>query len=205
LAQAERSRSKPRQQDLVIKENEMSWVVRRMIVLSLVLAIVGSGGGWASAQQPTPPAQPPSANPPAAEPGAAGEDITSDIELTRASIQLRRQALVTAAMDLAPKEAEAFWPLYREYRMEMAKVGDRLSKLLVQYAGQYDTLTDAQAVKIMDEYLSIEKAKNSVKGKFVSRFRKTLPARKVMRFFQIDNKLDAVINAELASIVPLAR
>jgi hypothetical protein len=139
-------------QDLVIKENEMSWVVRRMIVLSLVLAIVVSGSGWASAQQPAPPA---------AEPGAAGEDITSDIELTRASIQLRRQALVTAAMDLTPKEAEAFWPLYREYRMEMAKVGDRLSNLLVQYAGQYDTLTDAQAVKIMDEYLGIEKAKKA--------------------------------------------
>jgi hypothetical protein len=187
----------------VIKENEMSWVVRRMIGLSLVIAIVASGGGLASAQQPAPPAQPPS--PPAAEPGAASEDITSDVELTRASIQLRRQALVTAAMDLTPKEAEAFWPLYREYRMEMAKVGDRLSKLLVQYAGQYDTLTDAQAVTIMDEYLGIEKAKNSVKGKYVSRFRKVLPARKVMRFFQIDNKLDAVINAELASIVPLAR
>ena len=118
----------------------MSWVVRRRIALSLVLAIAVSGGGWASAQQPTPSAQPPSASPPAAEPGAAGEDITTDIELTRASIQLRRQALVTAAMDLAPKEAEAFWPLYREYRVEMAKVGDRLSKLLIQYAGQYDTL-----------------------------------------------------------------
>ena len=183
----------------------MSWVVRRMIGLSLVLAIVVSAGGWALAQQPAPPAQSPSANPPAAEPGAADEDITSDIELTRASIQLRRQALVTAAMDLAPNESEAFWPLYREYRMEMAKVGDRLSKLLVQYAGQYDTLTDAQAVKIMDEYLGIEKAKNEVKGKYVSRFRKVLPARKVMRFFQIDNKLDAVINRELASIVPLAR
>ena len=181
----------------------MSWVVRRTIGLSLVLAIVVWAGGWASAQQPTPSAQPQS--PPATEPGAADEDITSDIELTRASIQLRRQALVTAAMDLAPNESEAFWPLYREYRMEMAKVGDRLSKLLVQYAGQYDTLTDAQAVKIMDEYLDIEKAKNNVKGKYISRFRKVLPARKVMRFFQIDNKLDAVINRELASIVPLAR
>jgi hypothetical protein len=57
----------------------------------------------------------------------------------------------------------------------------------------------------MDEYLSIEKAKNNVKGKFVSRFRKILPARKAMRFFQADNKLDAVVNAQLASIIPLAR
>src|SRR2546422_7462264 len=37
----------------------------------------------------------------------------------------RSQALVTAAMDLESKEADAFWPLYREYRMAMATVNDR--------------------------------------------------------------------------------
>jgi hypothetical protein len=108
-------------------------------------------------------------------------------------------------MDLAPKEAEAFWPLYREYRLEMAKVGDRASKLLVQYTEQYDNLTDEQAKNIMKEWLRVEKAKTGVKSKYVSRFEKILPARKVMRFFQADNKLDAVINAQLAQIVPLAR
>jgi hypothetical protein len=45
----------------------------------------------------------------------------------------------------------------------------------------------------------------SVKSKYVSRFQKILPARKVMRFFQADNKLDSVVASQLASIVPLAR
>ena len=87
----------------------------------------------------------------------------------------------------------------------MAKVGDRVSKLLVQYSDQYDTLTDAQADQIMKEWLSIENAKNDIKKKYVSRFKKILPSRKVMRFFQADNKLDAMLNAKLASVVPLAR
>jgi hypothetical protein len=95
--------------------------------------------------------------------------------------------------------------MYREYRVEMAKVGDRVSNLLVKYTQQYDTLTDDQANQIMKDWLSIEKAKNNVKDKYVSRFKKILPPRKVMRFFQADNKLDAVVNAQLASIVPLAR
>ena len=182
----------------------MSNVARPLIMLSMALVFALAGPGWVSAQQPSAPPQPPGASAPA-QSEASDEDITSEMELTRASIQLRRQALVTAVMDLAPKEAEAFWPLYREYRLEMAKVGDRLAKLLVQYSEQYDTLSDEQAAKIMTEYLNIEKAKNNVKGKFVSRFRKILPARKVMRFFQADNKLDTVVNAQLASIVPLAR
>jgi hypothetical protein len=87
----------------------------------------------------------------------------------------------------------------------MAKVGDRASNLLVQYSNQYDNLTDAQAKSIMKEWLSVDKAKNGVKSKYVSRFEKILPARKVMRFFQADNKLDAMLNAQLAQIVPLAR
>jgi hypothetical protein len=183
------------------EENGMSKAARWTITLAVSLVLSASMADRLPAQQPSAPAQPPGAGAPA-EPEA---DLTSDIELTRASIQLRRQAIMTSTMDLTPQQSQAFWPLYREYRVEMAKVGDRVSKLFVQYAEQYDTLTDEQAVKIMNEWLAIERAKTGVKSAFVPRFRKILPARKVMRFFQADNKLDAVINAELASVVPLAR
>jgi hypothetical protein len=138
-------------------------------------------------------------------PEAAKSDITSDIELTRAAIQVRRQAIVTAAMDLEPGEAQAFWPLYREYRSDMAKVNDRYVKLLVTYAESYDALSDQLAAKILRQYLDIERGRTAVKAKYVPRFEKVLPARKVMRFFQADNKLDALVNAELAAEVPLAR
>ena len=135
----------------------------------------------------------------------AERDITNEIELTRAAIQLRRQALVTAAMDLGAKEAEVFWPLYRDYRTEMARVNDRFVTLLTGYLESYDSLTDQQANKMLDDYLGIEKARTGVKGKYLSKFRKVLPGRKVARFFQIDNKLDAVMQADLAANIPLAR
>jgi hypothetical protein len=180
----------------------MSKAARRMIMLLIALGLAASMTSWGVAQQPTAPAQPPAGT---AAPGADEEDLTSDLALTRASIQLRRQAIVTSIMDLTPKESEAFWPLYREYRVEMAKVGDRMSKLLVQYSEQYDGLTDAQASQIMKDWISVEKARMGVKDKYISRFKKILPARKVMRFFQADNKLDAMLLAQLASVVPLAR
>ena len=180
----------------------MSKAARRTIMLLIALGLAVSVTSWGVAQQPTAPAQPPAGT---AAPGADEEDLTSDLALTRASIQLRRQAIVTSIMDLTPKESEAFWPLYREYRVEMAKVGDRMSKLLVQYSEQYDGLTDAQASQIMKDWISVEKARMGVKDKYISRFKKILPARKVMRFFQADNKLDAVLQAQLASVVPLAR
>ena len=178
----------------------MRSTMRLMIVLGIAFYALTPGGGGALAQTAAP--QP---APEMKTDDLLQGDITSDIELTRASIQVRRQALVTAAMDLAPKDADVFWPLYREYREEMAKVNDRFVRLLVGYLENYDSLTDEAARKMLDEYLSIDRARNGVKSTFVPRFGKVIPAKQVTRFFQIDNKLDAVINAELAKLVPLAR
>ena len=178
----------------------MRSTMRLMIVLGIAFYALTPGGGGALAQT-----APPQPAPEMKTDDLLQGDITSDIELTRASIQVRRQALVTAAMDLAPKDADVFWPLYREYREEMAKVNDRFVRLLVGYLENYDSLTDEAARKMLDEYLSIDRARNGVKSTFVPRFGKVIPAKQVARFFQIDNKLDAVINAELAKLVPLAR
>jgi hypothetical protein len=179
-------------------------IVRQWIMpgIAVLLALCPATGA-VSAQTPAP------APAPAAPPGAPAEepkvDITSDIELTRAAIQVRRQALVTAAMDLEPKESEAFWPVYRAYRTDMAKVNDRYTNLLVTYLENYDTLSDQMATRIMGDYLGIERDRTAIKARYLPRFRKVMPARKVMRFFQVDHKLDALINAELAADVPLAR
>ena len=157
----------------------------------------------------TPPAtaqaSPSSAAPPASTPGDASGDILSEIALTRSAIQARRQAIVTAAMDLTGPEAEAFWPMYRSYRTDMAKVDDRLVNLILVYAANYDSLTDDKAKQLLSDYFDVERARLDVKTQYVPRFNGVLPARKVARFFQVDNKLDKKIQAELAEEIPLAR
>ena len=170
----------------------MKLSARRLVLLALAFVMVAPA--FAAAQTPAPAASPPQ-----------DDDLTSEIALSRAAIQVRRQALVTAAMDLESPEAEKFWPLYRDYRNEMARVGDRLVKLINDYADAYDTITDEQAGRMLDEYLSIQRATNEVKAAYVPKFRQIIPARKVARFFQVDNKLDAVINSQLAAGIPLVR
>ncbi len=136
-------------------------------------------------------------------PDTTKADITSDIERTRADIQLRREALVEAAMDLEPKHAEVFWPVYRAYRNDMADVNDRYIKLIVGYAENYDTLSDQLAARILRDYLHFEQDRLAVKAKYVALFQKVLPARRVVRFFEVDSKLDAIVNAQLAVEIPL--
>ena len=183
----------------------MTMVTEAVIAFALALLTLGTATGTALAQTPTTSPAPEGKTATESKPDDIQGDITGDIELTRAAIQVRRQAIVTAAMDLEPKEADLFWPLYREYRTAMAQVNDRLVRLLVGYLESYESLSDAAATKMLNEYLSIERARTSVKTKYVPRFTKMIPSRKVARFFQVDNKLDAVINADLAYLIPLAR
>jgi hypothetical protein len=175
--------------------------MRRRWVIPVMVALLVAGPATNSASAETPAPGGPEAKPEE----APVDSMTSDIELTRAAIQVRRQAIVTAAMDLEPREAEGFWSLYRQYRLDMQKVNDRYVKLLLAYAEHHDSLSDAMAAQILKEYLGIERDRTGIKARYLDRFGKVMPPRKVMRFFQVDNKLDAFINAELATQIPLAR
>jgi len=130
---------------------------------------------------------------------------TTDIQLTRAHIQTARQAIIAEAMKLTEDESVAFWPAYRDYRMDMARLGDRLVKVITEFVSDPTTLSDEKANRLLDEYLSIRSQDVAVKKKYVPVFRKLLPAPKVTRFFQLENKLDAVVAYDLAATIPLAR
>lgn len=129
----------------------------------------------------------------------------SAIEVTRADIQSDRQALVASNLPLTNEQAKAFWPLYREYRGEMQTVGDRLVNLVENYGKNYESLTDEQATQMMKEYMKMEKDSIAIKNKYVSRFTKILPAKTVMRFYQIEGKMDTIVMLAVESQIPLAK
>ena len=128
-----------------------------------------------------------------------------EIRLTREVINNERQALVTRVMDLSPDEMQRFWPVYVEYRLETLKVGDRIVLLITTYADNYEDLTDTVADELLAEFVRIEEQRARLKAEYLPKFKEVLPARKVARFYQIENKLDHIILAELAQTIPLTR
>ncbi len=164
------------------------------VAAAFCLVALGVPGQHALAQQA---AQPPS--------GEERAQVMEEFQLTREAINAERQALVTKAMDLTPDEMQGFWPLYRQYRLEATKVGDRIVALITTYADNYENLTDGVADKLLTEFVSIEKERARLKEKYLPRFKKVLSPKKVARFYQIENKLDIVILAEMVENIPLAR
>jgi hypothetical protein len=129
----------------------------------------------------------------------------SDVEVSRQQLQADRQAIVAKNLPLSEPQAAGFWPVYREYRATLAPLGDRSVKLITDYAAKYGSLTDPDADAMLKESLAIQTERLKVQSKYVDRFKKIIPGTLVTRFYQIENKLDAIINYELAAQIPLAR
>jgi hypothetical protein len=125
------------------------------------------------------------------------------VQQLQADLKADRQLVVAANLPLTEGEAKIFWPVYKEYRAEVEKIGDRVAKLIVAYAANYQTMDATKAEAFFNESMAIDREKVAVREKFVPRVRKVLPPMKAARFFQIENKIDAIISVTLASEIPL--
>ena len=130
-----------------------------------------------------------------------------EIELTRAAIKVKKKQIVARNMHLTSMEKDKFWEVYREYQDKMNSVNNRRVKLITDYADSVKNrnLTDEKSLEMLNEYLSYERMRLITKQSFVDKFKKVLPSRKVARFFQIENKLEAIINFDLARQIPLVQ
>jgi hypothetical protein len=135
------------------------------------------------------------------------QDILEDkrVAEARALMQAGRDEIIEFEMGLTEDEAERFWPLYKSYRAEVMVVRDRYAAMIGGFLRAYDAgdLNDAYAEELLDEWLQYKEDLLKVQKQHVRKFRKVLPVRKVARFYQLENKMDAEIDAELAVFVPL--
>ena len=134
---------------------------------------------------------------------ATAQTATDEFEVVRSVLKTDRKVVIAEAMQLTEAESTAFWPLYREYRAEMDKLGDGIVKLVLQYADVYPNVPEDRAGKMLKDYLALEKDLVKVRAKYLKKLAKVLPKSKVLRFAQLENRLDLVLRLRMASVVPL--
>lgn len=123
----------------------------------------------------------------------------------REMIQETRLDFVRSELQLSDVEAEAFWPLYTEYREETDSIQDRYAAMIEEYMRRYDNadLSNEYADELIETFFGIKRELLDVQEKYLPKFRSVLPSLKIARLFQLENKINADIDAQLALIVPL--
>jgi hypothetical protein len=135
----------------------------------------------------------------------SAQTADDEIQLTRSVIQTERLAVVAANLGLSESEGAIFWPLYKEYRAAVDQAVDTRVALMERFFASYETLTDAEATGLLNDFFAYEKNLLKVRTTYAAKMQKVLPGRTVARFFQIENKMDAIIEYEMAGEFPLIR
>ncbi len=130
---------------------------------------------------------------------------TDEAEIARANIQAQKKEIVAANMQLTDAESKAFWPVYNEFQNGLRQINDKLGAVIADFAKNYNTMTEAKAGEILNGYLATEKERLALKEKFVPKFKKVLPMIKVTRYYQVENKLEAMVRYQLVKEIPLAK
>jgi hypothetical protein len=129
-------------------------------------------------------------------------DINSEIEAMRADLRADKAAIITAAMKFTPAESSAFWPVYKKYEFDLSKVNDQRVALIKSYADKYTSMTDVDAKAMAEKAFDFESQRVDLKKKYFKEFNKQMPATTVARFFQLEHRLDLLMDLKLASELP---
>ena len=131
--------------------------------------------------------------------------LDEQIALARQSANTDRKLILMGNMTFTADESAQFWPAWNEYRAAVAANDDRTLALIKDFAANYEQMTDQKSQELMTDHYSIEMQNLVIQQNFSKELTKFMPARKVLRVMQIENKLDAAIDLQLASEIPLAK
>ncbi len=136
-----------------------------------------------------------------AVPAVASAQAT-DIAVTRQQIETDRQGIVAQNLPLTESQATAFWPLYQQYRAGVKKINDQRQALLFSPTAA-DTVTDKEIATFLASWTKLDQDYAKLKGDWAKKFEPVLGARGTLRFYQIENRLDLIVQASMASSIPL--
>lgn len=125
------------------------------------------------------------------------------IQLLRKDIRAQRKQLIAANMKLSGAEAEKFWPIYEAYIDELVAINRTKYDLIKQYAAGYDTMADQDAEASVGRWVSVDESVAQLRFKYIPIFRRVLSARNTALFFQLDRRIQLMIDLQLVSQLPL--
>lgn len=145
----------------------------------------------------------------AAQSTTSGESDTAkaatdvNIQMVREDIRSHRKQVLAANMTLTADEATKFWPIYDQYIQETIKINDVRWALIKDYAANYDKMSDQLAEDYMKKSSAVDQQLAALREKYVPIFEKVVSPKKTALWYQIDRRLDLVINIQLAGMIPV--
>jgi hypothetical protein len=128
----------------------------------------------------------------------------ADIALLRRDIRAMKMQVIGENMSLSDAEGQKFWPIYNHYVKDLSEVNNQKYALLKQYAEMWATMSDEDALIYVRHWLEADGEAQALRLKYVPVVSQVLPGRKAATFFQLDRRLNMIVDLQLFSQIPLA-
>jgi hypothetical protein len=125
------------------------------------------------------------------------------VGLLRSDLRASKRGIIKESMQLDEKLAAEFWPLYNQYDAEQTKLGDEKLALIQDYAHEFLTMNDQKADQLANQALKLEDQRLALRRKYYDLMKKVLPTTLVVRFFQLENQIDLIVDLQIASNLPI--
>jgi len=129
--------------------------------------------------------------------------LDSAIQSVRADVRADKVAIITEAMNFTPQESAAFWPIYKKYEFDLTNLNDERVQLIKSYADKFVALSDADAKQIAATSFDLESRRVALHKQYFKEFNKQMAATTVAKFFQLEHRLDLLVDLKLASELPV--
>ena len=130
-------------------------------------------------------------------------DLNDAIEMVRSMAALERRAVIAEQLQLTGEESTKFWPIYDDYAADKKRINDRLIKIITDYGANFENLSDELATSLVDDHMDVQSDLLKLRSKYLRKFNKVLAPKTLARFYQLENKFDAVTNVVMAQGIPL--
>ncbi len=140
-----------------------------------------------------------------AMPAFTQDKPADNMKILLEKVRADKKLLVAANLELTESEAKSFWPVYEQYQNELFLLRSRTAKLIKDFAKTYADMSDETANRLLNESLTIESLGLKLRKGYLPKVRQVLPEKKAVRYFQIENKIQAALYFELAKEIPLVQ
>ena len=133
------------------------------------------------------------------------KNMQAYIALLRADVRQKKTDVMSAVMQLDAEDASKFWPIYRDFEAELKTFYEQVGAGIKTYGSNIDKMDDAMADQIGTKVLNLEQQRNEMKRKYYLRFKTALDPIVAMRFLQVENQIERIIDLQVASELPIVQ
>jgi Spy/CpxP family protein refolding chaperone len=131
-------------------------------------------------------------------------DVT-DMQALRSAVKADKRAFVGSTMKLTDAEAKRFWPIYDTYQRNVDANNRQRVVTLQELMFRDKPLTNLAAKQYANELLVLDESEIKARRTMRNRVMRALPAVKAARYMQLEEKIRAVQDYDVAATVPLVR